>query len=154
MQVQNANRFGALPLQRLEQFEALLGTRLPDEYRQFLLQHNGGKPTPSVFMISADEGDAMLHHVYGLHDGPLHIRLDRARQTYLDRMPRSLFPIADDPGGNAICLGISGNERGKVYFWDHEMEADEGDEPTFENVYLVAESFASFLKSLKDLPKE
>ena len=64
------------------------------------------------------------------------------------------IPIADDPGGNAICLGMSGNERGKVYFWDHEMEADEGDEPTFENVYLVAESFASFLKSLKDLPKE
>jgi len=154
MHIQNANRFATLSLQRLEQFEAVLGTTLPDDYRQFLIQHNGGKPTPSVFTISVDEGDAMLHQVYGLHEGSLHTRLDRAYQTYRDRMPRSLIPIADDPGGNAVCLGIHGNERGKIYFWDHEMEADEDEEPTFENVYLVAESFMVFLQSLKDLSKD
>ena len=26
--------------------------------------------------------------------------------------------------GNAICLGLSGEHRGRVYFWDHENEPD------------------------------
>lgn len=57
----------------------------------------------------------------------------------------------DDPFGNAICLGISGNERGKVYFWDHEMEPDDdwdGRLETAGNVQLIADSFTEFVAGL------
>jgi hypothetical protein len=30
----------------------------------------------------------------------------------------------DDPGGNLIRLGVSGPDRGRVSYWDHECESD------------------------------
>jgi len=59
----------------------------------------------------------------------------------------------DDPFGNAICLGVSGNHRGKVYFWDHESEPDpdewDGRVETAGNVQLLADSFAAFVGGLR-----
>ena len=56
-----------------------------------------------------------------------------------DRISRNFLVIGCDPGGNQICLSAAGEDSGKVYFWDHEDEVDEGEEPDYENVYLIAE---------------
>ncbi len=146
MKVEKSNPFGALSEARLVQFEVKIGHMLPRDYRQFLLDHNGGKPTPSDFTINDEQGGDTLHHVYGLYNGPGYARLEDAYATYAGRIPAVLLPIADDPGGNVICLGLTGPYRGNVYFWDHESESD--DEPGFENVVLIANSFQAFLDSL------
>jgi hypothetical protein len=61
----------------------------------------------------------------------------------------------DDPFGNAICLGVSGKHRGKVYFWDHEHEPDEEDwdgrVETAGNVKLLAASFTDFVAGSREL---
>jgi hypothetical protein len=36
-------------------FEKLHGIALPESYRKFLIEHNGGRPTPTVFPISGLE---------------------------------------------------------------------------------------------------
>ena len=153
MQVEQSNEFGPLDSARLRQFEARLGTILPEDFRAFLLAHNGGRPVPSDFLISAEEGESSLHHTYGLHDGPDYFRLDDTWESYRGRMPATLLPIADDPGGNAICIGLHGAERGRVYFWDHELEEEA---PSWRNVVEVAPSFGAFLDGLfdYDLPDE
>ncbi len=148
MEVENSNRFGRLPEDQLARFEARIGRVLPADYRAFLLQHNGGRPVPADFVISAEGGTDTLHHTYGLHDGPSSFSLLDAYETYLGRVPPALLPIADDPGGNQICLGIDGEHRGAVFFWDHEREADGGELPSFDNVTPVAPSFAAFLAAL------
>lgn len=144
MNVLETNPHGKLTNDRLKAFESEIGIPLPDDYREFLLQHNGGKPDPCHFPIAEDTDS--LHHVYGLHDGPTWFRLDDARQTYHGRIPASMIPIADDPYGNAICLGVTGNERGRIYFWDHENESD--DEPYFDNITTLAATFSDFVDSL------
>ena len=59
----------------------------------------------------------------------------------------------DDPFGNAICLGIAGEYRGRIYFWDHEMEPDPGEwdgaVETAGNVQLLANSFGEFVAGLR-----
>jgi hypothetical protein len=81
-------------------------------------------------------------------------------EAYKGRMPDMIIPIGDDGMGNQICLGIGGDERGKVYYWDHENEWDEQQymedygvpmppEMKFQNVYLVAESFEDFIRGLE-----
>jgi cell wall assembly regulator SMI1 len=37
--------------ERLQGAERRLGVTLPDEYRAFLLRHNGGRPHPSTLSI-------------------------------------------------------------------------------------------------------
>jgi cell wall assembly regulator SMI1 len=144
MDVERSNQFGALDEMRLVRFEKEIGHRLPADYRAFLLAHNGGRPNPSDFFFPG-ERDAFdtLHHTYGLHDGPDYFRLDIAYESHKEFIPTTLVPFADDPGGNAYCIGIAGKHSGKVYFWNHEMAWSP------EGLRLLANSFTEFLQSLK-----
>ena len=38
----------------IQEFEKLIGHRLPDDYREFLLEFNGGHPEPNTFMLDLD----------------------------------------------------------------------------------------------------
>jgi hypothetical protein len=48
-----------------------------------------------------------------------------------------------------VLLGVDDKNRGKVFFWDHEEGADEGEKPTRKNVTQVAKTFGDFLESLR-----
>jgi hypothetical protein len=56
--------------------------------------------------------------------------------------------VAHAPGGNLICLSLREEDRGTVWFWDHEQEAEEGDPPREDNLTMVAESFDEFASRL------
>lgn len=71
---------------------------------------------------------------------------------YRGRIPPNLLPIAHDPFGNLICLSVAGQDRGKVYFWDHEVEVREGEIPSYRNVSFIADNFESFLDGLTTWP--
>ncbi len=148
MKIENSNKYGVLDEKRLILFERKIGTRLPEEYRQFLIEYNGGKPSPCDFRISEKEREDSLHHFYGLHDGPVYLNLEQAYESYKARVPTTMIPFADDPAGNAICIGIGSNDTGKIFFWDHELESEDDDEPTYQNVTEISNSYAGFLNSL------
>ncbi|MEK8215206.1 MULTISPECIES: SMI1/KNR4 family protein [unclassified Paenibacillus] len=59
-------------------------------------------------------------------------------------MPEGFISIASDPGGNEICIGISENYFGKIYFWMHDMESDE----EMENMIFLKNSFNDFFDNL------
>lgn len=63
------------------------------------------------------------------------------------RLPPDTMPIARDPFGNLVLLGLHGKCCGNVYFWDHEREPD--GQPDRSNVELVADSFDRFLRGLE-----
>lgn len=65
------------------------------------------------------------------------------------RVPDPMVPIAHDPGGNLVCISVTGEDAGKVYFCDHEGEYANGQRNRTEsNVHLVADSFTEFITSL------
>ncbi|AMV27517.1 SMI1 / KNR4 family protein [Gemmata sp. SH-PL17] len=142
---------------QVEAFEAEIGAPLPDEYRAFLLRCNGGNLDGYQFDGPTPEGEwtAVVSRVGGLRDEP-HLSLRSARASYQGyevQIPRALVWIMGDPGGNAICLGLTGEHRGRVYFWVH----DEGPDPdswdgaveTAGNVVLLANSFTDFVAGLR-----
>ena len=142
--VDNPNEFGPLDRIRLREFEAQIGGMLPEDYRAFLIANNGGAVSPTNFHISEAEGDSTLANFYGLHDGPTWARLDAAFVDYRGRISAWLLPIAADEGGNAICLGLTGEHRGRVYFWDHEHEGDDAEIA----ITPIAPSFSAFCDGL------
>ncbi|MFN3151447.1 SMI1/KNR4 family protein [Bremerella sp.] len=154
------------------QLEQELGCRFPETYRKFLetfgaSRFNGESPdNPYVVfrsltpMPSQFEGNlGMLDALYGGQtddSDPYSIRV-RARY-FADRIPGYLIPIGDAGGTGQICLGISGEHAGKVYYWDqlNESQADESDieartqsRSIFANINQIAESFADFLDRLE-----
>jgi hypothetical protein len=134
------------------ELERVLDIRLPSDYRSFLLRHNGGRPEPSSFFAYLGPyGDSRSHECVNrflaLYDGE-YSNLKKYIKSYKDRIPVDFLPIARDPFGNLICLAVAGPDYGKVFFWDHELEADEGETPDYRNISFVANSFDEFLNSL------
>jgi cell wall assembly regulator SMI1 len=145
-------------LKAIVDLEQELGVTLPDDYRNFLMQHNGGYPEPDGFRYysrypgnyfgdSVNVERAMVDRFLALYDGEYN-NLQNYREMYQGRVPSEMLPIANDPGGNLICLAIRGNNLGKVLYWKHEEEADEGEVANYSNIYFVADSFVQFVDSL------
>lgn len=156
--------------EELAGIEAAVGDRLPDHYRDFA-QTYGAVSFGHLIQFRLDNAvplfaagkslryeAAPLSHFYGAGTGPQ--GLAKKIRLYKGRMPDTLIPVADDGGGNQICLGVAGADRGKVYYWDHNNEWDEDDyeedygtpmppEAKFQNVYLVVDSFDAFLLRLE-----
>ena len=149
------------PLNSLDRFESQIGQRLPEDYRDFLLRCNGGYAAGAVvFQGPTPEGhaaDACPNHIGGFREEG-HFSLVAARENYQTdevRIPEALLWIMDDPFGNAMCLGLTGQHRGRIYFWDHENEPDpetwDGKVETAGNINLLANSFTAFVGGLQRL---
>jgi hypothetical protein len=163
--------------EELSAIEKNLGEILPEDYRELVRAYGAAmfgaetwfrpmrslsiSPSPFKEMPSRVLEGGAFSHFYGSSAGKQSLASHIER--YKARMPDTIIPIGDEGGGNQICLGIRGNERGKVYYWDHENEwCEEGyrehfrrpmpPEVKFQNVYLVAESFEDFITRLEVHP--
>jgi hypothetical protein len=121
----------------LERFEAELRHRLPAEYRNFLLGIGGGRVHhPYVDPIS----ELGVGSFFGLGTPEEGLDLRTNRTLTQDWIPSELLPIAGDSFGNLLCIGIAGDEAGKLFFCDHEGDVFGGSM----TLSLVAESFDEF----------
>jgi len=143
MEIEDSNKYGALQHEELEDYEKSLGTSLPTDYREFLILHNGG--TPEKYLVcrsGSNEPSEVWNDSLGLHNGPTYCRLDIATKDLKEYLPKDIIPFATDPGGNSFCIGISGEYRGKIYFWDHEQAQDQ------DSISELASSFTEFVANL------
>ena len=137
--------------------EAVIGKKLPEQYKTFLLKYNGGAPFPSAFKIQwKSEQDwaegydfSTLEYFLALDPGS-----DADFMAYYEdfdgRIPSDTIAIGFAPGGNLVLLGVEASNKGKVYIWMHSYETDEDDETDYSNVGLVVNSFEEFIDGLYD----
>jgi hypothetical protein len=164
--IRDANHFGPLTEERLAKLEAKLNGQLAEDYRSFLLKYNGGRPDRQRFLFTGEnyngeEQESILEWFFAVHDRPYDEDaeweengdddflpyfaqpLESVLEDYRsDTTETDTVPIARDPCGNLITLGLSGTGAGKVYFYDHEIDA----------ATLLADRFTEFLDRL--LPTE
>lgn len=153
-----------MPEAEIADLERSLAARLPEGYRSFLATYGSTAFEQYTDFETLKPMRPWLSQETGWHfdlfygaAASLYTIKDRIK-CYQDRMPETLLPIGGDGGGNQICLGIAGPERGRIYFWDHEDEWDEEDYTSrgkpippdlkFQNVHLIANSFEEFLDQM------
>ena len=148
MIIEDSNKYGEIALVLLERFEKRIGAKLPEQYREFLICHNGGTPVPSSFVISRKKGEDSIQQFYGLNYGPTYQRLNELYDLYVDRIPSYVIPIGNDDFGNNICIGIKGKNKGKVFFSEYYIQGGILKRLLLGGVTLISDSFNEFLNSL------
>lgn len=145
------NSYPKISRQQIADFESRQGLSLPQSYKEFLLNVNGGEPVPNEFEVPNWSGESsMVQAFYGIHAGE-YDNLAEKIAMFQDRLPEGFLPIASDPGGNLLCLGTKGDDEGRIYFWDHEDELDKNglSKKDFSNMYRVANDINEFLDKLR-----
>ena len=67
-------------------------------------------------------------------------------ELYRDMFLQDFIPIGDDGSGDIICMSLTEDNIGSIYYWYHEAEEDD------KTLYLIAESLRDFLLKLKVNP--
>jgi hypothetical protein len=142
-------------------FEAQIGARLPEDYRAFLLEVNGGRTARShrvftMWMRKVRPDKTVLNSLNSLDDPDdrfnLAIRWKRARKW----LPPEVIPVGYDDGGGTVVVVVAGPRRGQVWFIDGVDPRPEGSNPRVEwfdqrDVSKLADSFREFMVRLRPL---
>ena len=144
---------GSLPEANIAAAESALGVSFPDDYRSFMARFNGGRPKPRKLKVEWRDNQACADEwpttsmgwFYWISDDPVNDLVDLNKTDFAGRLPNGCVTIAADAGGNQVLLALAGPHSGKVLFWVKDHEVDEGDEPGYDNVGFLADSFAELL---------
>lgn len=115
------------------EFEGRLGYRLPPDYREFLLNYNGGHPVVGTVKGREDRSDIPYQHGDSIHtflmlpsnEGEVSpFQQLKTSEEIGWSLPKNLLPIADDAGGNCFAIDLD-SSGGLVRFIDHESSDEE-----------------------------
>jgi hypothetical protein len=143
-----------LNISQIEEMEKYAGLIFPQEYKDHLLLYNGGKCIPNIFKF--DENGKCSYSIIdwflAIYDGEydsLKKEIDIFKKE-IKRMPLQMLPIAHDPGGNLICISCETEDKGYIYFWDHENEVDysKSNDRDYSNLYYITNCFSAFISDL------
>jgi hypothetical protein len=139
-----SNRGPQIDIGHVTEVEAAIGRELPPSYKTFLLQENGGLPTPDTVDIEPAPGSPTDVQVFfgidrDVKSSDLSWNVDLLRK----RCPNyRLLAVARDSGGNLFCLDLFREFSGGVMYCDLSG-------PHIA-VYEVAPDFESFLEKIRD----
>ncbi len=143
----------------VRRYERELGHEFPEDYRQFLVDVNGGQPSleRSVFHLRKDR--SILNNLLSLNDpdeGNDLATAQRLSECSRNDLPKEALTIGYDAGGSRILLILAGPHRGEVWFLDLGNPRTTGSNPRGEwfdrrDAHKLANSFAEFMSSLKPL---
>lgn len=120
--------------QSVQAFETADQVPLPSSYRRFLLETNGGKPSPSGI------GGTDVKRLFSLNGERSFLDLEFAQGSFAP-LPPAHIAIGRDPFGDAFVLDC---RSGAVFRLDHERWEDE------DCLSRLAPDFDSFLALLTD----
>ena len=120
---------------------------LPDDYRQFLIERNGGLLNLLGIFIADVNQPVIVNVLFGL-TGIRGTDLQADMDEMGDEMPDGFIMIGHDPGGNLILM--STKTKAGIYYWDCMRAFAESSDD--KNAYLLCRTFTEFLNLLSENP--
>ena len=137
-------------------FEKKFEINLPKDYKEFMIENNGGESDNDLFFdfydnVTQKNNSSVIRSFFRIYE----IKNNKIVYDDLEKickimweegtLDKKMLPIADDPGGNVICISLFSEDYGTVYFANHEYEdSDTG----YLFVSKIANSFSEFVAIL------
>ena len=139
--------YGNVKEEEIFKLEEEIGFTLPNDYKEFLINFNGGVPEVkySTFKLNELEENIGLQVLYGLN---LEENLDLREwyEEYEEDLLDDCLIIGHGIGFGFIVL-VNSPEVSGVYFWDNSFELENSSED--ENIYKISDTFKEFIQELK-----
>ncbi|MBO1687739.1 SMI1/KNR4 family protein [Clostridium butyricum] len=139
--------YGNVKEEEILKLEDELGFTLPNDYKEFLINFNGGVPEVkySTFKLNELEENIGLQVLYGL-DLEENLDLREWYEEYEDDLLDDCLIIGHGIGFGFIVL-VNSPEVSGVYFLDNSFELENSSED--ENIYKISDTFREFIEELK-----
>lgn len=144
------NGFGKVTRSRIIEMEQKYGLSLPAEYRDFLLNNNGGIATKGnratiVLQPILEEIDIEIMFGLGLEDC---FDIDYWMHQYQDELPPHSLLIGSDTLKGFIVLNQT-EDKYRVFYWDDERNFKASTDER--NVYIISNDFSQFIEMIHGL---
>jgi len=131
------------PRPGIEAWEQREGLRLPDAYRRFLLEYNGGAVYPRLFNVPPF-GENYADRIFRWATVQSHWR----GETYGQGVPPGHLVFAETPGSIQLLMALTPGQHGRIFAWSHSTDIWGTDRNT--RTFPLADDFTAFLRSLYD----
>jgi hypothetical protein len=137
-------------------FEQKLGATLPDDYRSFMLEVNGGSPDANHSAFRIRKHTSTLNSLHSIDDSNSDVDLETWWRSTREDLPPGVLCIGHDSTGSRIVLALAAPHRGKVWFLDALNARPEDANPRVDwfdrrDVVKLANSFSEFMAGLRPL---
>ncbi len=129
-------------------FEKILQTKIPNSYRSFLLETNGGIPLNNAFDVYSPSENLTLYTFIVSRFLGIGVKDDivKAYKIFQKDLPPYFLPFAMDNFKNFMCISLKTEE---IYFWDFQSTLNNPKTAKEKPLFLfVAESFEEFMDKL------
>lgn len=138
--------YGDGSIQDIQKLEESFNVKLPTDYRDFLIKHNGADIVDGIFYVKDLEQKILMGGFYGVESNPKKIGLINQNEEYGDDIPDNSLLIGSDPGSGWILLVNDGENNG-IWYYDHTYFFEQSSDEL--NTYFICETFSEFLKILE-----
>lgn len=130
---------GELSEPEMAGIESMLGISLPIGFRAFLMSTGGGALT-RTYVLPEFGGSALLRRFYDADEF-----VDAQHSGFNEVIPYEYVAVGGG-GGGAVCVKVSGDDVGSVWWADYDEAEDIGAEgPTQDVMVRQADDFDAFL---------
>lgn len=140
--------------------EVFLGKQLPEDYKAFLLEFNGGEPIECAIDFDGEKikiSGATVATFFEVSDD-ISYGIQPSAEKHSDLVPEDCIVIATTPAGNLFFLSLRDDSFGQVFYKDHEIEGISeflpSQEQLPENIVFVSVDFGDFIERLYDPDEE
>jgi hypothetical protein len=140
--------FGSLTQDQITKLESKLGIDLPEEYIDFLMEHNGGELISNearTIGIAEVNGSILIDVFFGYETGLKNLDILTWMDLHAEDIYRDTVILANDAGHGFVVMICKGQDKG-IWYWDASFSFDVSDDVN--NIYKVCSTFSELLDKL------
>lgn len=146
------DRFGFANEEAISILENKFEVVLPEDYKRFLLQENGGRNTAykykNLVRISQISEEINIDVMFGVETNIKNADIEQWTSEYRDDLFPNSIIIGDTIQHGFIVFWLSNEENRGIYYYDDTYEFELSTDDV--NAYFLANSFSEFLSMVEN----
>ena len=123
--------------------------KLPEDYRNFLIQYNGGNIDDRYLYVKELDEYMLMGYFFGIGIEKGFSDINKINEEYDDDIPKKSLLIGTDEGSGFLLLVNDGKNDG-IWYYDHTYFFEQSNDDL--NTYFICDTFTDFIKLLETTP--